>query len=87
MNSSRKDQEVERLQQPDHAYLVNGVVPNEVLDYISSYLPEPRDQASAAQACVHLHSIFQQPLNESAYKKLAQAVIDDDRATMKKTVG
>lgn len=81
---SRKDQEFERVQQPEDAYLVNGTLPNEVLDYISSYLPEPRNQASAAHACVHLYSIFQQPRNKSAYKKLAQAVIDDDRATIKK---
>lgn len=84
MNSSRKNQEVERVQQPDNAYLVNGQAPNEVLAHISSYVPEPRNQASASQACVHLHSIFQQSLSELAYKKLAQAVIDDDRVTMKK---
>jgi hypothetical protein len=68
------------IQQPDNAYLVNGMVPNEVLAYMSSYVPEPRDQALAAQACMQLYSIFQQPRDESAYKKLAQGVIDDDRA-------
>lgn len=73
------------IQQPEEAYLVNGTTPYEVLKYhVGSYLCEARDQASLIQTCRLAHALFQLPLNESAYKILAQAVIDDDRKTIKK---
>lgn len=75
---------LEREQQPDHAYLVNGTLPDEVLVHIDSYLGKLSDKSSFFQGCVHLHSIFQPPLNELAFEKLSQAVIDDDRETVKK---
>ena len=84
MNSSRKDQEIERVQQPDNAYLVNGTLPDEVLVHVDSYLTNIKDRSSFNQTSWLTNSIFKQPLNESGYKILAQAVIDDDRVTMKK---
>jgi hypothetical protein len=80
----KSDSVTAAVQQPDNAYLVNGAVPDEILAHIDSYLPALSDKSSLAEVCVHLHSIFQPPLNESPYKRLAQAVIDDDRETIKK---
>lgn len=73
-----------RIQQPEEAYLVNGTIPDEILVHMDSYLTALHDKSAFTKVCVHLHSIFQPPMNEIAYKILAQAVIDDDRKTIKK---
>lgn len=73
-----------RTSQPDDScgYLEN--LPSELFAAISNFLPNTRDKAALSQTCSHFYSFFQPELNNKGLHKLLKAIIDDDRATVKK---
>lgn len=80
---SKNKRELEQVQELRDDYLVNGTLPEEIIEYMISFLPKLSDKASLVKSCTYFHSRIQSSLNELGHKKLVQAVIDGDRKMVK----
>src|SRR3990167_4887016 len=71
-----------RVKQPEDAYLLE-TARNVIVVEISSYLNN-KEVANLSESCGFLYTTCEDDINKRALKKLLQAVLDDDRKTVKR---